>query len=1025
MSRVTPRGKVPPDPAARLRPARLLIKHRDRVVSKAELLDTIWPDVEVGETALTQAIAGLRRVLGGDGEGQSFIQTIRGRGYRFVPKIVEKRSERDEPLPSPSPRPLENSEHASGATMKRSFFIGRQPCLQTIALALAHAHEGRGRLLVLLGEPGIGKTRAAQEACRIASGEGFLCLVGHCRETEGAPPFWPWIEIVRSYVAAVGKEAAHLAMGRALSDIARLIPDIDEATGPLEAKPIGENAEERFRLFDGFARFLLRASLERPLMLLVDDVHWADEPSLALLEVVARELSEARILLVTTCRDTALTEENPPGRAVRRLLRDDPERRLALEGLTDAEIKAFVQCALGRSPSPELVATLLAKTAGNPLYLGELLRFGDVENRLAALASLGPSGRRAAAGLFEIIERHLGTLSSACRQMLEAASVLGVRVPVALLSKVCGLGFDEALGLAEEAMAARVVSDIEEEGDDAVLRFAHGLIRDVLYHRLRLVEQIRLHAAAATSLTAHYGSRAESHLDELAHHYRHAAPLLGMRPAVEHALRAARRAMQTAAYEQAVFHCEWAVESLSQAHFDHRLLLESLLQLGHALRVTGDNERARSTFERAAELARQPLHPEALADAALGFALDEETGAPAPARIALLEEALASPLPDAHPKRALLMSRLAIALYFTDEHERRQDLSQRALQSARTSGGEAELVYALRARHFTLWEPSFSRERLAISNEMRKLSERARDPEPMVFARIAHMQDLLDTGGLASIDDNLAALTRLADDLGSPTVSVAAAVYTTTRALLVGELDEAERSFAEASALQLRASNPLMGIWLAVQLWVLRREQGRLAEIEPFMRALIDAHPSLTSFRCGLAYTACAQSNLDEAREILEYHVGKDVRHLRRDGNWPVSVALLAEVSAILGDRPRASVLYEALAPLDGYRISIGLGVASCGPASRYLGLLAEALGDEARARAHLESAIRDLEIMGAGPLLAYARHELARILLRGSPQDRARAVELAALARQAAERIGMPDLLARLRTAPLRGEQA
>jgi DNA-binding winged helix-turn-helix (wHTH) protein/tetratricopeptide (TPR) repeat protein len=955
-----------------------LVRHRERVVMKADLLEALWPDVDVGDTTLMQAIMTARKALGDDGGGQRFIATVRGRGYRFVAHVEERA---DPPVP-PSGQSRAALSIGSGS---RQPFVGREAAMGLLSRRLDEALGGTGRVVVALGEPGIGKSRLAEEFEQVARARGAAALTGRCRADDGAPGYWPWVQIVRSYVVDVGEAAALDALGPFASDVAALVPYVAELAKLPPCSHSSTGADGRFRAFDGFVRFLVRASTQRPLLLVVEDLHWADVDSLALLRFVARELRAARVLLLVTCRGSALARDDTPTAAsLGELLREDPARRLALDGLAEPAIAAFIEAATGERASAELVAKLDRKTAGNPLYLDQLLHGGDVEARLAALASgLSPGGP--ADGLRDCVERHLTALSPDCRRMLSMAAVLGAEPRLSTLCAALRATQEQLLELVDEAVLGRMI----ERTTPGTLRFTHEIVCDVLGHELRSAERARLHAAAAEALSTEYAARPEPHLDELAQHFRLAAPVLGSRRAVDHLVRAARYAARTAAVDRAVKSFELALETLADAGGDDATRFDLLLGLGDALRKTEDHARARHLLREAADLAREFGDGKRLAEAALAYASEPESGSIDGDRVAMLESALAFCPPCPAALRAMLLARLGEALYFSDDHARYDALAREAVELAREVGEPVPLLVALHSLHCSRLG---AKEQIALSEEMLRVADALGDPEYLAIALTARMHDLFELAELDELDQTIARFNRLTEELRLPFYRFQATVFRTARALLAGRLDAAEASFNEALA--FGRPEPLAHLWLNTQLFVLRREQGRLREIEPVVRALSEQFPELAPWRCGLATIACEMDHLDEARAILEHFVDtKALRRLRDDSNRPMSLAALAGVCAAVEDRPRAGVLYEALLPLDGAAITVGHGVAWYAPASQCLGMLAAVRGELDRAVAHLEQAVATTARMDAKALLMSAQMELGRALVkRGKPGDKKRA---------------------------------
>ena len=486
------------------------------------------------------------------------------------------------------------------------------------------AAGGRGGVVLVAGEPGIGKTRLAEELAAAAVARGALALWGRCWEGEGAPAFWPWIQVVRAYVQTVDPAALRSEMGAGAADIAQVVSAVRDQLPELPAPPSVEPEAARFRLFDSLAGFLRTAAARRPLLLVLDDLHWADAPSLALLRFLGRELEHATgPLVVGIYRHTEVDRGQPLVATLADLTRGQHSRRLLLGGLDEREVAGFVALVAGVAPSPELASAVYRQTDGNPFFVTEVVRLLASQSRLdhaeggsPALAAGLPEGVRA------VVAERLGRLSDGCRQVLEVAAVVGRDFELRVLEPASGLDSDRLLELLEEAEAARVITEVP--GGLGRWRFAHALVREVLYEGLPAARRVRLHGRVGEALEAVYAADPGPHLAELAHHFVVAAPggqAMGDR-AVRVATAAGRRALELLAWEEAAGLFERALAALELAEQpDQQQRCQLLLALGEARMAAGDVAAARSAYQQTAELAKRIDAPEALARAALGLGL--------------------------------------------------------------------------------------------------------------------------------------------------------------------------------------------------------------------------------------------------------------------------------------------------------------------------------------------------------------------------------------------------------------------
>ncbi|MDX2168300.1 MAG: AAA family ATPase, partial [Deltaproteobacteria bacterium] len=518
-----------------------LAAERHRVVTKAELMEALWPRQRVTEDSLTYCVRVARRAVGDDGTRQRVIASQRGRGYRFVAPLRAL-----PPAPTAAASPL-----AAGGGL----FVGREAAMATLVGALECALDGRARVALLVGEAGIGKTRTAEELAGAAAARGALVLFGRCHEGAGAPAFWPWTQVVRDYVNTQPRAAVRAAAQSGAADLAQLAPEIAAELG-VTATPSEADAERaRFALFDSLTGFLRRAAQRQPLVVVIDDLHWADAASLLLLQFLARELAGARILLIAAYRDGRRDGDAPLSRCLGELARVDACQRLALGGLPDAEIGRFIEAATGTPPAPALVAAVAAQTGGNPFFLTELVRL------LGSAAARGGGALPVPGGVREAVARRVGQLSPTCRAWLNAAAVFGREVELpALAAAGSGAGRPRrsCLDALDEAVGANLVEP--RGGLPPRYRFAHALVQEALYDALPTRERARLHARAGAALAALYARDPTPVLSALAHHYGAAAAVRGDDGrARRFAVRAARHAAATWAYEEAAAQFERAL----------------------------------------------------------------------------------------------------------------------------------------------------------------------------------------------------------------------------------------------------------------------------------------------------------------------------------------------------------------------------------------------------------------------------------------------------------------------------------
>jgi len=902
-------------------------------------------------------------------------------------------------------------------------FVGRGPHLEQLRKAWSRVQAGQRQLVLVSGEPGIGKTRLTAEFARAAHDEGAVVLLGRSTE-ETLTPYQPFVEALRHYVTAAPVHQLQAWMPPGGAELKRFIPELDERL-PALPPPLGGDPEgQRYRLFDAVASLLAAISRAAPVVFLLEDLHWADKPTLLLLRYLARSPEDSRLLAIGTYRETEVTQNQPLAETIADLRRDQLFERLALEGLGVDDVAALIRgLASGQEPSRDFVRAVHNHTEGNPFFIGEVLRHltesGTLEKREGRWmrnVSVEDLGIPEAAK--DIIGRRLARVSDECNRVLVVASVMGREFDLNVLERAGEL-FQDPLEALEEALGAQLISEVPRA--PGRYTFTHALIRETLYTRLTAVRRARLHRRIGEVLEQLYAADPDPHLSEFAGHFLAAAPGGDVSKAIAYARRAGERATAQLAYEEAAGHYSRSLQALELTDGDQRQRCILLLELAEAQSRAGDRDKAKGNFQHAAAIARDLGTAPEVARAALGFeseATATEVGIVDHVLVDLLEAALAALGPDDSPLRARVLAKLAVALYHAPDHNRCVGLTDEATEMARRIGDPATTALVLHDRLFATRGTESIVDRAATATEVIRLAEEARDVETALFGHTWRLGALLVLGDIHAVDIEIEALTRMEEALRQPEHLRFSTLAYTMRMLLEGRFDEAERLALQTLARAQHAPDRHAALGLrqafAVQMFILRREAARLAEIEPALRAFAEQYPTMPSWRCGLTVLfADLGREADARREFVQLAAG-DFASIPRDLGWFVCMTLLAEACHFLRDAPRAVVLYRLLAPYAERCVVFGsTGVACSGSVSRYLGLLAATVGDWAAAARHFEDALAVHRRMGAHPWVAHTQRDYAEMLLaRSEGDDRARARSLLDDALSAAHVLGMPALL-------------
>ncbi|MBN1527840.1 MAG: AAA family ATPase [Thermoleophilaceae bacterium] len=864
--------------------------------------------------------------------------------------------------------------------------VGRASELAALTSGFEAAVAGRGSLFLVGGEPGIGKSRLAEELVARVPSQGGLVLVGRCWEAGGAPAYWPWVQALRSYLHGADPEVLRVQLGERASDLAQLLPELREVIPNLPAAGAGDADGARFRLFDAVAELLRGIASVQPVLLVLEDLHGADEPSLLLLQFVARDIARSRLLVVATYRDLDPSLAEPLAGSLGELAREAVTHKIDLAGLAATEVGEFIELVSPTAPAADWARTIHAETAGNPLFVAEMVRLLAAEHRLER----PPTGPIAIPQTVrDVIGRRLRSLSQECRALLEVASVLGREFDLDALGAVSGTGRDQMLVLLDEALEVRVVAEVP--GAPGRMRFGHALIRDAAYHGLPRRRRIQLHREVGQALEELHAGDLDPRLAEIAHHFGAAVAGGDSQKAVEYATRAAERAALLLAFEEAVRLYEAALEALAAGtQPDSRARLELLLSLGDAQGRAGSLQAAKGTFLTAARQASASGAPEALARAAVGYGgrFLWQRSVSDSQLVPLVEEALRAIGEEDSILRVQLLSRLAAALRDEASRAQREPICEEAIACARRLEDPAALAYALAAAEAALFSPHTVHRRYAEGKEILVLAEQIGDGERLFDGHEHLYWCAWELGDRPERDRQLAAMERAADQLRQPSQLWLLGLARGVLALDEGRLDEAESLVESAVTVGEATQGWNARVAHFFQKFMLRRLQGRLDQFETETRTPGEAVSEPLAYGAVTAYLHAAAGRSRQAANSLDELLAHGLADWHVDEEWLFSVALLAETCATVGHDQAAGPLYDLLLPHEQLN-AIAVGEASLGSVGRPLGLLAEHRGDLDVATGHYETALDMNGRMGSTTWLVETQNAYARTLSRRAGRGR------------------------------------
>jgi DNA-binding winged helix-turn-helix (wHTH) protein len=980
-----------------------LARSRDRVVSADELLRELWPDEVVTASSLGRAISLARATLGDRGSREPLIQTVTRRGYRL--RATDARG------------PV--SAQREGA------LIGRERAFQSLHEDLAAVRDGKGRVRILRGEAGIGKTRLADEISTQAQAFGALVCRAFCVPESGQPALWPWIRVARTLLDArpviEPRKRARVQSLRALIDAGD--PATPAAQGHLKDHAPAPRSDLHagagiFEVVDGLASVLEGAAAALPVVIVLDDIQWADVDSLRVLELLAREIKNSRVYLLAALRD----DEPTTGGALRaclgvleRLLHADV---LRLERLTRSETDALVRATWGPDPSDALLDYAWKAAAGNPLFATELVRHvrakgawdGDDSAKLAD----PPASLRA------LLDAKVARASVSARELLAASAVTGADVEIGLVRDALGITIEDANARLDELERLGLL----EPGRDSERnwRFHHPLARELVLAGLSRADRTRYHARIAESLERSSGANPDAVSSELAGHYLALARAGGpSASAVVWSERAARIALRRCAYDESAQGFAAALEALRMDRsIDAREELRLLLALGEAHARANALDPAADAAEHAARIAREISDGAALARAALlVFVRGPESGGPFTRVVALLEEAEQRCRGESDSLRARVLARLSNELYFVaGTTGRRVALADEALVLAARADLETRIFVAYYASSGGWWRLRAT-DRAARMAELIALADELGDPSVRFLVSAPYIASQLECGRLDAVDNEIERMSRRVDSLSVPSYFAwYAPFYRAMRALYEGQFADAERLALLARDLGQRARTQDSERNFTGQLVTLRLEQGRPAEIEDLVRR-IRQQPARTSiFRAGALRALSDDGQHDEARAGLDAWRREGIPDPLDDTSGVLSLMVLGGVCFAEGDADAAAEVARPLERYVGENATSTFGGVCLGPVDRVLGLLAITLGRHDEAITRLRDSERATERQGARPTLTRVRLGLAQALLaRGKRGDVAAAREMATSAAGLAEALGMESIASRARS--------
>jgi tetratricopeptide (TPR) repeat protein len=888
-------------------------------------------------------------------------------------------------------------------------YVGRVAERARLTELWEEACEGSLRLALISGEAGVGKTRLSTHLALLAHGLGATVLYGRCDEDLGVP-YQPWVQALGHFVKEAPRPILDAHVERHGGDLARLIPALGDRVPELASPRQSDPETERYLLYAAAAGLLEGAGEQEPLLLILDDLQWADGPTLSLLRHVVTSGASMRVMVVGTYRDSDLSRDHPLTSLLADLHREQGGERLKLTGLQAEDVVALMESAAGHEMDEDgraLAREIARETAGNPFFAGELLRHltesgviveqdGGRWHLVGDVAELGlPQSVR------EVVGRRVERLGSDARTALSAAAVIGRDFEIDLLVAVVEFGEARLLDLLEEAVAASLLQEIGERAGR--FTFSHALVEHTLYEDLGRTRRARLHHRIAEALEEQCGDEPGERLGELAAHWAAAVVSTDTAKALHYARLAAERALAQLAPDEAARWYRQALELHARASStDRSERCELLIGLGEAQRQTGSPE-FRQTLLDAAEIAQELGDTERLCRAVLANSRGwvSQVGAVDSERVQALDAA-AEALPDDDPRRAQVLALLACELHHAGEPARCRRLAAEAIEIARAADDPAALAHTLANACWAIDVPDTLQERQRLIDELVELAQRLDDPWLDFLAAGGRMLVGLEAGDRSHFESGLATVRALEASVPQPYIAFVRRLFESSWAVVQGDLQASEQWAIEAYETGTASGQPDAVMTFGAQVAVVRSWQGRYGELVEQIVQIAGEQDGLPGLRAGAALALIESGREDEARELL---LAEDFQSVPWDQAWSVAMFSWADACSRLRVVDRAGELYELLEPYAGQLVVVTLVFGSIDWA---LGTLATTRERYEEAEGHFAAAAEIETRLGAPLFLARTHASWARALIaRGRPEDLDRAQPMLEKAQDTAGRLG------------------
>ena len=884
----------------------------------------------------------------------------------------------------------------------RRVFVGRESELKQLQSAFDGAISGQGALMMVMGEPGIGKTALCEQLATYVTLRGGQTLVGHCYEKGSLSlPYLAFVEALRSYVLSREVRDLREELGSGAADVARIISEIRERL-KVRLRPQRNPEEERYRLLQAVSEFLRNAANVRPMLVVLEDLHDADKGTLDMLTHVSRNLAGARLLIVGTYRDVEVDRSHPLSAALAELRRVSTYGRVLLRGLNADEVRRMLESISRQSVPWGLAEVVHRQTEGNPLFVQEVVRYVSEEGLITRkegrwrLTRDTPLEMSIPEGLRDVIGKRLSLLSPECNQLLSVASVIGREFALETLKAVAGINEDVYANSLKEAVRLSVLEERSQRGL-VHYRFTHAFFRQILYEEIIAPHRLKLHQQVARSLEGLHTRHLEEHAAELAEHFSHSTDPADLKKAVEYGELAAKKAADVYAYGEAVRLLEQAlkIQEILDPE-DKARRCDLLLALADALLPAGESRRVIDTeapqaFSLAEAMADNKRASQACLTAMRGISTFGSTMMTSPLGAQWAARADRYAMPDTIERvwadgilgmvkwAAVSSSPEGIALLV------------RALDLARRLGDPDTYWWVAAMWLVAVKAPQHDEEQLRLVKEMAEKSRHGVSFSNLYWTLWMMVHTFLEFGMRSRAEDIMTEMKTLAERSRQPNLLILSMVNDAIRAIWDGRLEE-----AVAIRRQILAHGEEQGILQFAGIWaswllpasVYLGDAGRALEGR---LQVARGHSQNIASNQSIQFYLTHLGRYAEVAEMLEWLVvARPGIGSAQDETMVCLDITSLEAAVLAGHRQAAELLLPRLAGTR--RLTSGLWITTC--AGRHMGAAAALLGRHEEARKHYQKAIKDCAEMKFRPELALARLQLAELLLEHYPKERTEALE-------------------------------